>query len=150
MTDVRPRGGVEHGYLLRVSRRQARLIQSALDLVSRLHMGQLREVADFLPAIRSDGDERIRQHHAAESLLEAVKEVVFPELPRNGYHGIHSPKIPEDARVAWDLCRAIRHRLAWEERPEGDAWQVDFDQPRRSSVDEPLATFTAEAQRVAP
>jgi hypothetical protein len=56
-------------------------------------------------------------------------------LPRNAYHGIFSDKIPDEARVAWDLHQVIRHRLSWDDQPEGGI-TVNFDTPMKYGKEE--------------
>ena len=115
-------------YTLTLNEGQARLISKATELLARLHMGQFDHL-DFAlnPAERFP-----------DSLCYAMKAIMFPELDGPTFYSISNEKLPDEARVAYDLHRVIRHRLAWDNHPEGDKWQVDFDEPRQLGA-EPLA-----------
>ena len=40
--------------------------------------------------------------------------------------------------MAYDLHQVVRHRLSWDENPDGKPWNVFFNNPRQVS-DQPLA-----------
>ena len=110
---------------------QARVIIKALDLLSRLHMGQMDEVELFyrwagIPMNRPIPCEKVRQ------LCSMIKSQVFPELTSGGYYAISSSKISEEARVAYDLIQALRYPIAWEENPKGDI-TVNYDMPTQTA-----------------
>lgn len=119
---------------LEINHEQALVLKNALDFYSRIQMGQLEEVYHvavmalnkYKSVSREDMDRAVRQ----------LKKVLFPELMENSSHGIHSEKINDLARVAWDLQQVIRNRLAFDlHPPENDQlpWNVDYDTPQQSS-----------------
>jgi hypothetical protein len=108
---------------------QASVISEALDLYSRVLMGQFDNLGWTL-ALRYNFDV-----DAAAKLLNELKYVIFPELPRGGaYYGIIHPRLHEDSRIAYDIHQVIRQKLAYFRKPEG--WiTVDFDDPMRTSAE---------------
>lgn len=132
--------------LAQLSEVQARTLVDALDLFSRIQMGQLEEIMNMarmgsIPH-RDDQDvsARIEEIEEAEPLLHEVKRLLTGHSP-NASFGIFGNKTPESARVAYEIQRAIRHRLAWDRQPEG-GMGVDFDDPDSlRSTGQPLAVL---------
>lgn len=96
--------------------------------------GQLKEIAYIYLAQLSEEN--------FIKLKEELKELetIVTGLDKGAYHGIHSRTITDNARIAYDIEQVIRHRLAWDRQPEG-GFQVDFDEPARSSSSCSLATI---------
>ena len=122
-------------YIIRITERQAHVINSALELYFRVGMGQFEEIIQkcFFSECTAEQLDEARVH-----LKNA--QVVLTKLPPNAYHSITSDKIGEWNRVACDFYDVIRNRLAWDRSPEG-GWGVDFRNPSKFSS-EPLATIT--------
>lgn len=120
-----------HDYLLTCSEKQARVLWEALELYSRLRLGQFDRVLDLFP--RGDHAEEARH-----MLDEAARLVT-------GYTrgaSIHNSRVPDEARIAYDLEQVVRHRLFWDRHRAGVApMSVHADTPRRSSTTEALATI---------
>jgi hypothetical protein len=112
-------------YTLTVTEAQARLLSEAAELLGRLHMGQFDSL-DYLFA----GD-------IPRGLFDALKVAMFPELPGGQFYSISNAKLPDKTRVAWDMHAVIRHRLAWDNHPEGGPTN-QFYEPRHLGA-EPLA-----------
>lgn len=119
--------------LANLSEIQARTMVDALDLFSRIQIGQLEEILSMarmgsIPH-RDDQDvsARIEEIEEAEPLLHEVKRLLTGHSP-NASFGIFGEKTPESARVAYEIQRAIRHRLAWDRQPKG-GMGVDFNDP---------------------
>ncbi len=123
----------------------------ALDLFSRIQIGQLEEILSMarmgsIPH-RDERDvlARIEEIEEAEPLLHDVKRLLTGHSP-NASFGIFGEKTPESARVAYEIQRAIRHRLAWDRlawdrQPEG-GMGVHFDDPDSlRSTGQPLAVL---------
>jgi hypothetical protein len=108
-------------HILEMDEEQAIIIEWALDLFSRVHMGQWAELATWANV---SPDEVVE---CGEVLDEtAVAFGVRPE--RNSFYGITSNEIHDRARVAWDIQQVVRHCVAWERNPEG-GFTVEFDSP---------------------
>ena len=125
-------------FVLKMNRRQAGVITAALDLYSRIGMGQISEVENILRLDRHVKPDY--SHDAVRNALDFVKREIFG-LDGNGNLGIHNETVPKNYRVAWDLQQVIRHFLSWDANPEGGSG-VSFHEPMKSS-DEELATMTA-------
>lgn len=132
--------------LANLSEIQARTMVDALDLFSRIQIGQLEEILSMarmgsIPH-RDDQDvsARIEEIEEAEPLLHEVKRLLTGHSP-NASFGILGGKTPESARVAYEIQRAIRHRLALDRQPES-GMGVDFDDPDSlRSTGQPLAVL---------
>lgn len=121
-------------YRLTLSKSQAETLIRALDLYTRIGLGQLEEIAHmFAFEISPDEKDRLRAH------LDQAKLVLGH--PANGSHGINSIEVDDDFRAAYDIQQVVRHRLAWDKKPEGGI-QVNFDEPRQTS-DQPLPQIYA-------
>lgn len=114
---------------------QARVLMRALDLYSRVRMGQFRTISYLFTPYR-EFDWTVVDYH-----LDATKRAIFPELDTNAYYGIFNDEVG-DAKNAWDIHQVVRHALAWHRNLEGGI-TVDFDEPWATS-DEPLPTIELE------
>jgi hypothetical protein len=121
-------------YHLAMTDRQAQVLVNALDLYSRIGMGQLTEVAHILRmnVIGNPGG-TVEALDAVERLTREAASCWMGGS--GGYYGITSEKISDVFRVAWDLQQVIRYRLAWDRKPEGGI-QVHFDDPIKTSSEE--------------
>lgn len=119
---------------IEVSEKQAQIILEALDLYSRLGMGQMEEV-DNLRSLLSRAN--IDDRRERRELLEKLKKLYFPELSRNEYYGIFGDKTPEESKIAYDLIQVLRNKIAYHKHPEG-GMTVDFGTPLKSSKTEEL------------
>ena len=117
-------------YNLSLTERQAQVLVDALDLYSRIGMGQLTEISHVLRM----------NSKAVDEVDMMLREASYCWMGGAGsYYGITSDKINDVFRVAWDLQQVIRYRLAWDRNPDGGI-QVHFDEPLKSSA-EPLAVI---------
>lgn len=115
-------------YTLTISENQVRVLIAACDLLSRVGMGQIEEMAQFTPAV------------SAQPMLKDLLINLIPlatGLEHGAYHSIGAAG--PDARCAYDCLQVMRHRLAWDREPDGGVF-VQFDEPRRLA-DEPLPTI---------
>jgi len=106
---------------LTLNEKQIATMMAALDLFSRVGWGQLRFLDDMY-ADRDYDRDAVREH------LDAIKEIVFPEL---GGADVRQPR-PKRAQISWDIYQVIRNAYAWHRRPEGGI-TVDFDKPMCTS-----------------
>ena len=102
---------------LTLSEDQCYVMVRALDLLARVGMGHLDHVIeelDWHPAYQAalrGADDSYKLRNAMRALMDAV-HVAVSSLPASSYHSIHSPKLDDSARVAWDIHQVIRHALA--------------------------------------
>lgn len=105
---------------IQVTDKQAKLIESALDLYLRIGLGQFGQITNH-PTYRwktspEEEDKAIAMLNAARNLLEAT-----PGRDPNSSQSIyHEGERYEVNRQAWDLVQSIRHEFwkALEEKPE--------------------------------
>ena len=130
-------------YNLTINEKQAQVIAQALDLASRIQMGQWCEFIEWLPQQRRFCGNDLREQlqpimnkHFAEAKPDECPQ---PIRGWGSHYSIHSPYVHDTARVAWDLQKVIEHRLAWDRNPSGGI-TVDFDGPHCVG-DEPIAVM---------
>lgn len=109
-------------YQLTITEKQAYVMRDALEVLSRLLIGQVWAATDNLP---SDCD-KVRNWDMQRA-LEAAYE---PFKPSSYTHN-------DTSEIAWDMYMVIRHRLAWDNNPTG-GYGVSFDKPIQQGS-EPLA-----------
>ena len=109
----------------------AQVLVDALDLYSRIGMGQLGEIAHLarFGMLKTQCGEapQIERIEDAKHRLDQATEVLFG-FPPGASHGIHSPNVHDSFKTAWALQKAVRHRLAWDRSPQGGLG-VQFDEP---------------------
>jgi len=131
-----------------LSVKQARILIDALDLYSRLQMGQVEEIEKFY---RWNMIERVNPEHRdlLTSMVGMIKKIVFPELNGNASYSICGNGAPDAAKIAYDIQRVIRHRVAWTQNPNGGI-QVDFDDPDYPYGSEGFISATVENKNPKP
>lgn len=110
-------------HVVRFDRREAEALVEATSLLASVAMGQLGEIAQIWRMRRDAAELR----WGSETLKLAWRAV--GGLPRGAYFDVGDRRVPEAAKAAWDVYKAIRHRMAWEESPEGGVAQA-FKTPR--------------------
>lgn len=113
-------------YTLKLNKNQIVSIMKNLELISRIHMGQFSEIRTIIGNDKLSYEKSIK----IESIL---KEMFYPGL--DGHYSIRSENINDDARIAWDISKTIRHAISWDESPEGGDG-VNFDNPDLTSGQE--------------
>lgn len=109
----------------------------ALDLFSRVHVGQL-DAAYWALLGNDNSQEQIVGLKYLRTLLVNKVNCLVTGMHPNASWGISSPEISDRARIAFDLKQVVRHRLAWDANSEGGI-AVSFDRPMRTSFEEDLA-----------
>jgi len=111
-----------------ISEHQAHVLIEALELYSRIGMGQFHQI-----------------WHVFDFPSGADTDRLFDELRYEGglkhgqYYGIRNSKIRDSFRISWDIYQVIRHRLAWDYEPKGGIG-VQFDKPFKQGKED-LITF---------
>lgn len=125
-------------YEIRVTKEQACTLQKCLEFYARILMGQFDEIK--YGVMDSPVYEKMPQHDI-DAFSDALKDLqkLFTGAT-NTYYGIAGDMSPKDAKIAWDLYQVVRHRIAWDEHPEGykEFYSVSFSDPSPVSQ-EPLA-----------
>lgn len=129
-------------YQLTIDENQARILIQALDLYSRLGIGQYEEAVSFL---KWQSDPRLEGKHEecdkAMKHLNEIKMLLF-NMPSNASYGIYSEKVPDCFRAAWDILKVIRHQL-WKDNENRSDFTVDAYPADQSTKDQPLAKIEA-------
>lgn len=133
---------------LTMSRPVAEAVQTACEWYLRLHMGQFWDLAEDLCFAKFYSDAENNAFQSAEQRKNAFnvaigrRNTMLLEMERL-YSRCVLPaptsdvmKAPYRAEQVW---LAIRHALAWHDKPEGDPWNVCFDKPlNRSDQPQPV------------
>lgn len=119
-------------YRLTLTEDHLHAIMRATEFHERIAMGQFREIFDVVdPGFHLSREDRDQ----AEQFLILARRYLMPELQSdNAYHSIRSTAIDDTNRVLYDILQVVRHRLAWDRKPEGD-WTINFDRPMRTSAE---------------
>lgn len=100
----------------------ARALQDALELYSRLGIGQLEQITERArwSSFSKAQDQRLPDDdlRLVELLTLRLKSQLLG-LPEGASFGIHNPKVHPSVLTLWTLQRALRHRLAWDRQPQG-------------------------------
>lgn len=122
-------------YTLHINATQARAISTACEVLARLGMGQFKDALEHLPLRETMPD---GWHEDMEGIAHILKKhtTIIPGV--GAYLANVSHKTSDQSKTAWDIYQVVRHRLAWDARPEGNPMSVMFDQPLKTSP-EPLA-----------
>jgi hypothetical protein len=105
------------------------IISKAMDLYSRLCMGQMEIVAEFI-CDHAPKNERT-DYDAIRTVASMMKEALG--LPENGTPGIYSDQVQDQARIAWDIRKVIDHRISWDKNPKG-GMQIMYDKPNQAGA----------------
>ena len=127
---------------IKVSPTQANIIQEALDLYSRILVGQLGEIAWVLRK-NNKVELNSKEMEMIDQYLEVIKRCFYPELDSGSHYGIFCDKTPETSKISWDLIQVIRNKMAWHDHPDGGT-TVNFGEPLKSSKVEELCNVEIE------
>ena len=136
---------------IEVSQKDAYILIDALDIYMRLRIGQWGMVLDHAPDMEAVTHEdksvtfqKVQDYtkfHCYRDIMNRWGAEYINYVP-NGSFGIHSDAVEDVARVAYDMKQVIRHRIAWDQNPEG-SFGVDFDKPwMTTKAKVPLITIT--------
>lgn len=107
---------------LELNDEQLSVISKACEILSRIYMGQLEEVAWLFSSLPE-----VRYQELAET-LKGLNSVITL-MPKQAHFGIRDERVPEEARCAYDIHQVIRHYLAWKQQPNG-GFGINFDSPQ--------------------
>ncbi len=113
----------EERYLLTLTSKQEYIVEQALELLARLHIGQFERVAELLCDPRDK--DYCKRRDLARDLLRLVAIVVF------GRSACNYPDIKEKSKEhesAWTIYSVLRYTRSWHENPEG-GFTVNYDEP---------------------
>lgn len=116
---------LDHFIQVTLTSEQVGVLLDALDVYSRIHLGQFHRIREEFWTKLPDRDAVVRMEH----YLYKARQEAFPELTGgpNHSHGIGGA-IEEKGKVAYDIKQVIRVADAYARHPEG-GHTVDFNAP---------------------
>ena len=122
---------------IKCNEKQAVIIKEALDLYSRLLMGQVTELDNFFTRNTDCWKHPDRDNIAYYA--ESIKNIVYPELIGYDSFGIFNAKCPEESKIAYDIIQVLRNELIKVRDPERrTGWSVDWNIPMPASKEKPV------------
>ena len=128
---------------LEIDEVHAQVLIEALDIYSRIKMGQLERFEDLF----WDRKLTIEQNNAMKDCLDTLKPILFSGMSRGASLGIASPENSESSKIAYGIKRTIEHRKSWDKvgNPAKRDWKTmlgtNFDEPKNYSQ-HPLPKIT--------
>lgn len=123
----------ETRYTIEVNESQLYALMNAIENESRIMLGQFDVLKDI--CYRHNGP-KISWDEMRDVEWQ-LKQMFYPELSLNAYHGIHSDQIPNRARTLFDLYQVMRNVVAWNHSLVRQ-WTVNFDDPYVTDNENPL------------
>ena len=117
---------------LELSPKQLAVINSSLDLSCRLLLGQFDELERLFWRLEGYLE---KDRERARELLTELQKIYFPDLDWNSSYGINNEEVPEHSKVAYEICRAIRHAM----------WKAEGDNQRHNVASAPPHEVSSES-----
>ena len=113
-----------------ITEEECYLVLKALDLYSRIWIGQYDRIDDL--SIYDTGD-KWDQNSVSHMLFQQIRDLLIPYLTGRGDYtccslGIWSDKTDIRAINAYDIQQRLRYEVSWYKNPEGDI-TVNYDKP---------------------
>lgn len=123
-------------YRLEMNEEQARTVIAALDFLMRMRIGQWDELRHLCWNFGNTAgtQEYETKRNAIDEKLMEVRQIVMPDLPRNGSWGVYKF---ENTERAFNILKAVRSCIAWHKNPKG-GYEVIYDRPRAINVPEEM------------
>lgn len=111
---------------IEVTEKQAKLIMHALDLYSRIGIGQFDFIKEHWSIQKYLWENHKEEFHeiATKELTEARNKMFDMDFGLNGSWGIHNKQADDSVRVAFDIHQVIRHEF-WKQNPNRSSITVD-------------------------
>lgn len=126
----------KENYFIRVTLtpEQVRVLNDALDIYSRIHIGQFHRIREEFWSKLPDRAAVDRM----EAFLYSARQEAFPELTGgpNHSHSMSGHRVKEAGKIAYDIKQVVRVANAYARHPEG-GHTVDFNSPLWTSVSTP-------------
>lgn len=127
--------------ILELTDEQAVVLERAVELLFRLHIGQFNEIKFALMQHVHDTGEKV-DFHSIDASLDVLSHMFFPGLRPHESFNVNCCK---DCNIAYSIYQAIRYVNAWHHNPEGSIG-VNFDPPRFTGVPIPKCHLTKEEE----
>lgn len=120
---------------IKLTDHQADVLIEALDLYSRIHLGQFEEVG-YIARVYDISRNAVVDYDAFNEFEDRIRDAkTLLGFDRNGSYGIFNKQVNDIARVAYDMQQVLRNHLAWKRNPEGGI-QVCFDVPHKTGSED--------------
>ena len=100
----------ENKYNISLNHQQLRVIERALDLYSRVGIGQFEIVAEAIFCLLTDRMKDKNNWEITQKFLDSMK--VCLGFPVNGSLGITCEEVSDDAKIAYDMEKVIQKKIA--------------------------------------
>ncbi len=109
---------------LTVTREQAMVMERALELYARMHIGQTEDI----PYLMMDFQRKdyAQRKDLANDAFQLGMKIMHGE---NCYGRVDIAEKNTEHRRAWLLYTTLRHAQSWHDEPKGNPWSVCFDPP---------------------
>lgn len=117
-------------YVLTLNEEQARLVSHACDFLSRIHIGQLRELRwEFMDMHIENGTQGkyIEMRDEVDRKIDELSDLAYPNGRCGKVKAIHDS---QTADILYNVHQVLRHNIAYQNNPEGGIG-VDFHEPIR-------------------
>ena len=126
--------------VLEMTPEQTVIVERAVELFFRLHIGQFEEIKW---ALRQPFNDTPTGNAASiNTTLDFLRTLFFPKL-RNGES--NNIDINPDCTIAYNVFQAVRYVRAWYEKPEGGLG-VNFDPPHSTGMPIPKCYVVKEGE----
>ena len=122
----------EERYILTLTPEQEIIVEQALELFARLHIGQFKTVTEMLLDFRRGMEDYCLRRDMANDLLNLAAITIFG---RDTYGQLEIKERSKEHECAWLVYTALRHARSWHDHPKG-GYTVNFDKP--CSTGEPM------------
>lgn len=129
----------EKTYTITLNHTQLRVLEEALDLHSRLSIGQVEIVTEFLSNHFFDAfkEKGITHWEIKQQYIDPLKEKLFG-FGQGASYGVGHDKNPEVGRISYEMCKKCQNTIAKEDNHK--TYSVWHHEPLKLSK-EPLITI---------
>ena len=107
-----------------VTREQAMVMERALELYARMHIGQTEDIPYLMMDFRCK--DFAQRRALANDAFELGMKIMHGE---NCYGRVDITEKNVEHKRAWLLYTTLRHARSWHDNPKGDHWSVCYDPP---------------------
>lgn len=111
-------------YKLELTAEQCQTLSTALELYGRIGLGQLEVVGEHMHHLHKN---KTVKTYEIRDLLADVKQR-YAGFSLGASYGAGSREVPESFNQALDMYQVVRHRLAWDNHPDG-GFTTNFHEP---------------------
>lgn len=126
-----------HKLTIELSELQLDAVLDALEMYSRIGIGQLEYIAEQ-SAVIACKEKPMEMNYTNPKWITFQKKLneckALFGWNSSSHAGIYSANVSADVKRAWIVYKSIKHARAWMRKPDG-GWHLDFDEPLRNSTE---------------